>query len=97
VYVGFKPYHSSSLIHFLFQPNILVDSEGNPRLFDFANCSFTKNTGPINVSTPIYSRTIRWSAPERLCIGAKEKEPTTMSDVYSLSMIIVEVCMPEKL
>lgn len=37
---------------------------------------------------------MRWTAPERL---AQEREPTTMSDVYSLSMVIVEVCQCVKI
>ena len=43
-----------------------------------------------------YIRTIRWSAPERLNVRAQEREPTTMSDVYSLAMVIVEVCLWKK-
>jgi len=78
-------------MYHLSQPNILIDAKGSPRLYNFANCSFTKNTEPVNALAPTYDCAVRWSAPERLSGSAQEKEPTTMSDAYSLSMVIVEV------
>jgi len=83
----------SSRLTYRSQPNILIDTNGKPRLSDFSNCSFTKNTDPASTSTARYHCTIRWSAPERLDVSTQEGEPTTMSDVYSLSMVIVEVCL----
>lgn len=74
------------------QRNILIDAGGNARLHDFANCSFMDNTNPANPLAPIYTPSIRWSAPELLGVSSQPQEPTKMSDIYSLSMVIVEVC-----
>jgi len=58
------------------QRNILIDEAGIPRLHGFWNSS----------SCPV-----RYCAPERLEFGGKGRA-TCESDVYSLSMVIVEVC-----
>jgi len=71
-------------------PNVLIDAKGNPRLYNFTHCSFTKITDPANVLAPVCGLTIRYSAPERLSMDGPD-EPTTMSDVYALSMVIVEL------
>ena len=67
--------------------------EGTPRLSDFGVCSITKNIDSVTASTPDHGGTVRWCAPERLSIEGfvRPKKPTYKSDVYSLSMIIVEV------
>ena len=79
----------------LFQPNILIDSEGIPRLSDFGLCSITRNVDSVNASTPNHGCTVRYCAPELLDIGevvrVAKKKPTNKSDMYSLSMVIVEV------
>ncbi|KAF9643164.1 kinase-like protein [Thelephora ganbajun] len=88
---GLDHLHYNGIVHGdLKSPNILIDVEGSPRLYDFANCSFTK-TDPVSASALSYACTIRWSAPERLDVSVQEREPTTMSDIYSLSMVIVEL------
>ena len=78
----------------VFQPNILIDAKGAPRLSDFALSSITKNIGSVNASTPNHGLTIRYCAPELLdVVGAvmlAKRKPTNKSDVYSLSMVIVE-------
>jgi len=49
----------------------------------------------VNASTPSHDHVIRYCAPELLDAGdvtrAEKRKPTTMSDVYSLSLVIVEV------
>ncbi|KAF9647762.1 kinase-like protein [Thelephora ganbajun] len=89
---GLDHLHNSEIVHGdLNSPNILIDAEGRPRLYDFANCSFTKSTDLANALTPSYTCTIRWAAPERLDLRVQDRGPTTMSDIYSLSMVIVEL------
>ena len=75
------------------QSNVLIDTEGNPRLHNFTHCLFTKNTDPANILAPSYGYTFRYCAPERFGVEGPMKEPTMMSDVYALSMVIVEVCL----
>ena len=80
------------------QPSILIDSEGSPRLTGFGYCSITKNIDSVNASTPNHGYTVRWCAPElldtdsRVVKTKKERKPTYKSDVYSLAIVIVEVC-----
>ena len=69
--------------------------EGSPRLSSFGLCSITRNIDSVNASTPNRGCTIRYCAPElldRKDVGKIEKKYlTTKTDVYSLSMVIVEV------
>jgi serine/threonine protein kinase len=78
-----------------FQPNVLIDAKGCPRLSDFAYNSITKNIYSVNASTPHRDSTVRYYAPELLGAGGalwvEERTPTKKSDIYSLSMVIVEV------
>ena len=87
---------SSLLIFQLSQPNILIDSKGSPRLSDFGLCSITKNIDSANASTANRGFTVRYCAPEILDAGGvvevEKRKPTNKSDVYSLSMVIVEAC-----
>ena len=81
-------------LHDLSQSNILIDEEGSPRLSDFGLWSITRNIDSVNASTPNHGYTVRYCAPELLDIegvARLEKKPTDKSDVYSLSMVIVEV------
>ena len=60
-------------------------------------CSITRNIDSVNASTPNHGCTVRYCAPElldtdRVVKTKKEKKPTNKSDVYSLAMVIVEVC-----
>ena len=84
-----------------FQPNILIDGGGIPRLSDFGLCSITKNINSVNASTPNHGCTVRYCAPELLDIDGVvrtgKKKRTQKSDVYSLSMVIVEVCLPSEM
>ena len=95
--VSFSFIESFRLTYHLSQPNVLIDGKGSPRLSDFGLCSITTNIDSINASTPHQGCTIRYCAPELLDVGITVKDakrkPTNKSDVYSLSMVIVEVCI----
>jgi len=88
-------FNSSRLTYHLSQPNILIDAKGCPYLSDFGLCSITRNIESVNASTPHPGYTIRYCAPELLDVGKAIKDvkrkATNKSDVYSLSMVIVEV------
>ena len=76
------------------QLNILIDGSGTPRLSDFGTTSITKKLISINAPIPNYGGTIRWAAPEflnRVDGGRSHWQVTHKSDVYALSMVIVEV------
>ena len=95
MYVGFI-LPPSRLTYHLSQQNILIDAKGCPRLSDFGLCSITKNIYSVNASTPNHGCTVRYCAPELLevpgVVRIEKRKPTERSDVYSLSMVIVEVC-----
>ena len=79
------------------QPNVLIDEGGNPRLSDFGLRSITNNIDSVNASTPNHGCTVRYCAPELLDTDGTvrtKKKPTNKGDVYSLSMVIVEVRLP---
>ena len=69
--------------------------KGSPRLSDFGLCSVTRNIDSVNASTPNRGCTIRFCAPELLdlkeVVKVEKKELTNKTDVYSLSMVAVEV------
>ena len=73
--------------------------DGNPRLCDFGMSSITRDIESVNASTPNHGCTLRYRAPELLDpenAAKSGKKKTTngsdayKSDVYSLSMVIVE-------
>ena len=78
--------------------------KGSPRLSDFGLCSVTRNIDSVNASTPNRGCTVRYCAPELLDLkdtgNVEKKKLTNKTDVYSLSMVVVEVhtfpklCMP---
>jgi len=74
--------------------------EGSPRLTDFGLCSITKNINSVHASTPNHGYTVRYSAPEILdfegVVRTEKKKPTNKSDMYSLSMVVVEVRLFQK-
>lgn len=93
---GLHHLHSNELVHGdLKGPNILIDRRGTPLLADFGLSSITRNALSVNASTPHSGGTIRWSAPELLEVyvgrSKKSQSSTTKSDVYALSMVIVEL------
>ncbi|KAF9789396.1 kinase-like domain-containing protein [Thelephora terrestris] len=93
---GLNYLHCNEVVHGdLKSPNILVDGEGTPRLSDFGLCSITKNIDTVNASTPNHGSTVRYCAPELLdheeTPRVEKKKATNKSDVYSYSMVIVEL------
>ncbi|KAF9644933.1 kinase-like protein [Thelephora ganbajun] len=86
---GLNYLHNNGIIHGdLRSSNVLIDTKGNPRLHNFGYCWFTKDTDPENFSTPNYRSSTRYCAPE---LHNKDGIMTKKSDVFSLSMIIVEL------
>ncbi|KAF9646900.1 kinase-like protein [Thelephora ganbajun] len=88
--------HGNKIVHGdLRSTNILVDANGSPRLSGFGLCSITKHTNSVNASTPNDGSMVRYCAPELLDTNwvtqVEKKKPTNKSDVYSLSMVIVEL------
>lgn len=84
------------LTYRLLQPNILIDSRGSPRICDFGLSSITRKLESFNASTPYNGCTLRYRAPEllgdvKVVKGQSKLKATTKSDIYSLSMVIVEV------
>lgn len=80
------------------QPNILIDDNNNAVLCDFGLASITADAESAHASTVNSAGSIRWMAPERLSIfdGSSEPSPnafrvTKESDMYSLSMVVIEV------
>ena len=69
------------------QSNVLVDAEGSARLSDFGLFSIRAAIAPNSHN----DFGTRYSAPELL--GTEDQQPTSKSDIYSLSMIFVEVCV----
>lgn len=81
----------------LSQPNILIDANGNPRLSNFGLYSIGKYIKPADASAPQQGCSIQYCAPELLdfwnAIKDVKRKLTKKSDVYYLSMVIVEVRM----
>ncbi|MDQ2716589.1 MAG: protein kinase [Chloroflexota bacterium] len=82
--------HQNGVIHGSLKPsNILLDNQnalhskiGEPKLSDFGMARLVKNTSSSNTNTALYM------APEQ----AKGQNPTESSDIYSLGIILYEVC-----
>jgi len=79
------------------QQNIVIDQKLSPRLADFGLSSITKNIASVNASTPNAGGTVHYRAPELFGspgdATVKSKKVTKESDMYSLSMVIVEACL----
>ncbi|KAF9789407.1 kinase-like domain-containing protein [Thelephora terrestris] len=93
---GLDYLHRNEIVHGdLKSANILIDEGGSPRLSDFGLCSITKNIETVNASTPNSGVTYRYCAPELLETGevakVKNTKATNKSDVYSYSMVVVEL------
>ncbi|KAF9785168.1 kinase-like domain-containing protein, partial [Thelephora terrestris] len=87
--------HQQGMVHAdLKGANILIDQAGHARLADFG--LLTIISGPANLlpsSSPGQGGTARWMGPELISpqeFGLKVCSPTTLSDCYSLGMVIYE-------
>ena len=80
------------------QPNILISNEKTAVLCDFGLTSLTTDVDSAHASSVNNADgSIRWMAPERLSIfdGNKmvsQTRVTKESDMYSLAMVVIEVC-----
>ncbi|KAF9789408.1 kinase-like domain-containing protein [Thelephora terrestris] len=93
---GLNYLHCNQVVHGdLKSSNVLIDTGGIPRICDYGLSSTTRNDCSVNASTPNHGSTFRYRAPELLdtekAAETKKKRPTSKSDVYSLSMVIVEL------
>lgn len=96
---GLHYLHSQGVVHGdLKGPNILIDDNNNAVLCDFGLASITADAESAHASTVNSAGSIRWMAPERLSISDESSEPspngfrvTKESDMYSLSMVVIEI------
>ncbi|KAF9646875.1 kinase-like protein [Thelephora ganbajun] len=86
---GLDYLHNNEIVHgYLESSSILIDAGGNPRLHNFRYCWFTKSTNPANVLNPNCPSRWRYLAPE---LYSNDGIMTNKSDVFSLSMVMVEL------
>ena len=70
--------------------NVLIDSNQTARIADFGLTSLLCHPSiSISVSAPAWGGTPQWMAPE---LFDGESRPSRESDIYSLGMVIYEVC-----
>ncbi len=82
--------HSKLLVHRDLKPsNILVTPEGVPMLLDFGIAKLLDDKGDTT-RTALRAHTPGYGAPEQLAGG----EITTATDVYSLGVVLRELCAP---
>jgi len=80
------------------QPNILISNNKNAVLCDFGLASITTDGDSENASSVNNAGgSIRWMAPERLSLFDDNQmggqiRVTKESDIYSLAMVVIEVC-----
>ncbi|KAF9789395.1 kinase-like domain-containing protein [Thelephora terrestris] len=93
---GLDYLHQNDVVHGdLRSRNILIDKECHPRICDYGFSSITRNIHSANATTPNKRGGDRYIAPELIAedkAGGVEKiRFTKESDIYSLSMVIVEL------
>ncbi|KZT50977.1 kinase-like protein, partial [Calocera cornea HHB12733] len=75
--------------------NILVDSEGQPRLADFGLSLVLDDVLPEQTTSTMFAGSVRWMAPERIQPKRFGLEPsnsrTLPGDVFSLAMTLYEI------
>lgn len=91
---GLTHMHHHGVVHGdLTTRSVLIDAKGSPRISGFDFCSLAGDLHSVNASAPNDQRTIRYCAPELLhtaWMTETDAIPTNKSDVYSLSMVVVE-------
>ncbi|KAG8682148.1 hypothetical protein FRC11_000197 [Ceratobasidium sp. 423] len=79
--------HSVNMIHGdLKACNILVSSDGVPKLTDFDHSILSDSSLVFSATTRIGGGTLRWMAPE---LGEESQEKTKHTDVYALGMVYI--------
>ncbi|GMF59725.1 unnamed protein product [Phytophthora fragariaefolia] len=83
--LGLEYLHERGIVHGdLRCGNILIGSDDKAKLSNFDLSGRVQKSSPVSVDT--FKGTMRWQAPEVL----KGNPPSTMSDVYSLGMCVLE-------
>lgn len=78
--------HRNLVVHLDLKPsNILVTPDGEPKLLDFGAARLLSAARPKGVTLPML--TLRYASPEQI----QSQPPTTLSDVYSLGVILYEL------
>ncbi|KAG8789403.1 hypothetical protein FRC12_013551 [Ceratobasidium sp. 428] len=86
---GLAYLHSIGIMHGnLKGSKILVSDLGVPMLGNFSNCISSESIIQFEQMENDYGFNVRWAAPERFWENAA---PSTVVDVYSLGMVILEV------
>ena len=68
----------------LIQDNVLIDSDGNPKLCDFGLSRALEDTSLWQTTTKQAPGTLRWQSPELL--SSETARVTIQSDIYAFGM-----------
>jgi serine/threonine protein kinase len=82
--------HDREVVHRDLKPqNILVSTDGVPKLLDFGIAKILKSNfeGPRGITSDFEPRTDEYASPEQL----ENKSSTTRSDVYALGVLLYEL------
>ena len=80
--------HTRLVVHRDLKPqNILITSDGTPRLLDFGIATLLDDDGTSSTRTNVFALTPQYASPEQ----ARGERVTTTSDVYSLGMVLYEM------
>ena len=79
-------------LHNISQDNILISDEGQAQITDFGVACILDVRG----YTTLIERNVRYVAPELMPINptqdGKDPRPTLKSDIYSLAILLLQVC-----